>query len=308
MNKVDFDFYELVNKIKNMSVDEIFFNIKKCFAKVHPDTQKSIQNFLNELNYWGTLDVLNNDYTEIYEKAKSLKEHIDDYVWLYNKLNDYSSKKLLFAILNNWYCYDFKNLSESMSKTFPHYFDLDLIPSFEDKVFVDVGAYTGDTTLDFIDTYKKYKKIYCYEMTTESMATVKENLNKYDNIVYLNKAVSNNNRIGYFTNELIDASTNKLINNGNVEVEIVSLDNDLLEKVDMIKMDIEGEEYNALLGCKNHIVNDKPILLISVYHNNEDLWKLPKLIDEFNGEYKFYLRNYGNNIFPTEIVLIALPI
>jgi len=308
MNKVDFDFYELVNKIKNMSVNEIFFNIKKCFAKVHPDTQKSIQNFLNELNYWGTLDVLNNDYTEIYEKAKSLKEHIDDYVWLYNKLNDYSSKKLLFAILNNWYCYDFKNLSESMSKVFSHYFDLDLIPSFEDKVFVDVGAYTGDTTLDFVDTYKKYKKIYCYEMTTESMATVKENLNKYDNIAYLNKAVSNNNRIGYFTNELIDASTNKLINNGNVEVEIVSLDNDLLEKVDMIKMDIEGEEYNALLGCKNHIVNDKPILLISVYHNNEDLWKLPKLIDEFNGEYKFYLRNYGNNIFPTEIVLIALPI
>lgn len=308
MNKVDFDFYELVNKIKNMSVDEIFFNIKKCFAKVHPDTQKSIQNFLNELNYWGTLDVSNNDYTEIYEKAKSLKEHIDDYVWLYNKLNDYSSKKLLFAILNNWYSYDFKNLSESMSKTFPHYFDLDLIPSFEDKVFVDVGAYTGDTTLDFVDTYKKYKKIYCYEMTTESMATVKENLNKYDNIVYLNKAVSNNNRIGYFTNDLIDASTNKLINNGNVEVEIVSLDNDLLEKVDMIKMDIEGEEYNALLGCKNHIVNDKPILLISVYHNNEDLWKLPKLIDEFNGEYKFYLRNYGNNVFPTEIVLLALPI
>ena len=308
MNKVDVEFNELVSKIKSMSIVEIFFNIKNSFSKVHPDTQKSIQNFLNEIKYWGTLDVYNNDYTEMYEKAKSLKEHIDDYVWLYDKLNDYSSKKLLFAILNNWYCYDFKNLSESMSKTFPHYFDLDLIPSFEDKVFVDVGAYTGDTTLDFVDTYKKYKKIYCYEMTTESMATVKENLNKYDNIVYLNKAVSNNNRIGYFTNDLIDASTNKLINNGNVEVEIVSLDNDLLEKVDMIKMDIEGEEYNALLGCKNHIVNDKPILLISVYHNNEDLWKLPKLIDEFNGEYKFYLRNYGNNIFPTEIVLLALPI
>lgn len=305
MNKVDFDFYELVNKIKNMSVEEIFFNIKKYFAKVHPDTQKSIQNFLNELNYWGTLDVSNNDYTEIYEKAKSLKEHIDDYIWLYNKLNDYSSKKLLFAILNNWYCYDFKTLSESMNKTFLHYFDLDLIPSFEDKVFVDVGAYTGDTTLDFINSYKRYKKIYCYEMTTESMATVKENLNKYDNIIYLNKAVSNNSRIGYFTNELIDASTNKLVNNGNVEVLIVSLDDDITEKIDMIKMDIEGEEYNALLGCKNHIINDKPILLISVYHNNEDLWRIPKIIDEFNGEYNFYLRNYGNNIFPTEIVLIA---
>ena len=308
MNKVDVEFNELVSKIKSMSIVEIFFNIKNSFSKVHPDTQKSIQNFLNEIKYWGTLDVYNNDYTEMYEKAKSLKEHIDDYVWLYDKLNDYSSKKLLFAILNNWYCYDFKNLSDCMNKTFLHYFDLDIIPTFTNKVFVDVGAYIGDSTKDFIDTYKNYKNIYCYEMTSETMATLKNNLCKYENIVYLNKAVSSSNGVGYFTDELIDASTNKLVNNGNVETEIVSLDNDITEKVDMIKMDIEGEEYNALVGCKNHIINDKPILLISVYHNNEDLWKLPKLINEFNSEYNFYLRNYGNNIFPTEIVLIAVPI
>ena len=307
MNKVDIEFNELVNKIKNMNVDEIFYNIKKSFLKVHPDTQKSIQNFLNELNYWGTLDIDKNDYTEIFEKAKSLKEHIEDYIWLYNKLKDYSSKKLLFAILNNWYCYDFKNLSDCMNKTFLHYFDLDIVPSFNNKVFVDIGSYIGDTVQDFIDTYKKYKKIYCYEMTAESMAIVKENLSKYENIIYNNKAVSNNNRLGYFTTELIDASTNKLVTNGNVEIEIVSLDNDITESIDMIKMDIEGEEYNALLGCKNHIINDRPILMISVYHNNEDLWKLPKLIDEFNNKYDFYLRNYGNNVFPTEIVLIAVP-
>ena len=307
MNKVDIEFNELVNKIKNMNVDEIFYNIKKSFLKVHPDTQKSIQNFLNELNYWGTLDIDKNDYTKIKKKAKSLKEHIEDYIWLYNKLKDYSSKKLLFAILNNWYCYDFKNLSDCMNKTFLHYFDLDIVPSFNNKVFVDIGSYIGDTVQDFIDTYKKYKKIYCYEMTAESMAIVKENLSKYENIIYNNKAVSNNNRLGYFTTELIDASTNKLVTNGNVEIEIVSLDNDITESIDMIKMDIEGEEYNALLGCKNHIINDRPILMISVYHNNEDLWKLPKLIDEFNNKYDFYLRNYGNNVFPTEIVLIAVP-
>ena len=84
-------------------------------------------------------------------------------------------------------------------------------------------------------------------------------------------------------------------------------DNDILEKIDIIKMDIEGSEYNALIGYKNHIINDNPILLISVYHNNEDLWKLPKLIYDYNNNYNFYLRFYGNNIFPTEIVLFAVP-
>ena len=72
-------------------------------------------------------------------------------------------------------------------------------------------------------------------------------------------------------------------------------------------MDIEGSEEKALLGSINHIKNDYPKLLISVYHDNDHLWKIPKLISEINDSYDFYLRCYGNNIYPTEIVLFAIP-
>ena len=290
-----------------MTLDEIFINIKNNFNKVHKDTQKSIEKFLNDFKYWGTLDTEKNDYNEIYEKAKSLYEHIDDYIWLYNNLSDYSSKKLLFGILNNWYQYDFITLKESMSLNYKHYFDLDIIPYSNNQVFVDVGAYIGDTTQDFINTYNNYKKIYCYEVTLETMAKLKNNLSKYNNIIYKNKAVSNDNSIMYLKESNINSSANQVDNSGTIEVETVSLDNDILEKIDIIKMDIEGSEHNALIGCKNHIINDNPTLLISVYHNNEDLWKLPKLIYEYNNNYNFYLRYYSNYIFPTEIVLFAIP-
>ena len=305
MNIIDKNFNDLVIKIKNMTL-EIFINIKNSFNKVHPDTQKSIQKFLNDFKYWGTLDIEKNDYNEIYEKAKSFYEHIDDYIWLYNNLKDYTSKKLLYAILNNWYQYDFITLKECMNNNFKHYFDLDIIPNCNNQVFVDIGSFIGDTTLDYIETYNNYKRIYCYEITNYTMATLKNNLSKYENIIYKNKAVSNENSIMYLKNSLVNSSANQIDNNGDIEIETVSLDNDILEKIDMIKMDIEGSEYNALIGAKNHIINDNPILLISVYHNNEDLWKLPKLINEYNN-YNFYLRFYGNNIFPTEIVLFAMP-
>ena len=307
MNIIDKNFNNFVLKIKNMNLEEIFLNIKNNFNKVHPDTQKSIQKFLNDFNYWGTLDIEKNDYNEIYEKAKSFYEHIDDYIWLYNNLKDYTSKKILFAILNNWYQYDFSTLKECMNYNYKHYFDLDVIPNCDNQVFVDVGAYIGDTTLDYIKIYNNYKKIYCYEITNYTMAILKNNLGEYKNIVYKNKAVSCENSILYLKNSLVNSSANQVDNNGEIEIETVSLDNDILEKIDMIKMDIEGSEYNALIGAKNHIINDKPILLISVYHNNEDLWKLPKLIYEYNNNYNFYLRYYGNNIFPTEIVLFATP-
>ena len=193
-----------------------------------------------------------------------------------------------------------------MNNNFKHYFDLDIIPNCNNQVFVDIGSFIGDTTLDYIETYNNYKRIYCYEITNYTMATLKNNLSKYENIIYKNKAVSNENSIMYLKNSLVSSSANQIDNNGDIEIETVSLDNDILEKIDMIKMDIEGSEYNALIGAKNHIINDNPILLISVYHNNEDLWKLPKLINEYNN-YNFYLRFYGNNIFPTEIVLFAMP-
>lgn len=307
MNIIDKNFNDFVLKIKNMNLEEIFLNIKNNFNKVHPDTQKSIQKFLNDFNYWGTLDIEKNDYNEIYEKAKSFYEHIDDYIWLYNNLKDYTSKKILFAILNNWYQYDFSTLKECMNYNYKHYFDLDVIPNCDNQVFVDVGAYIGDTTLDYIKIYNNYKKIYCYEITNYTMAILKNNLGEYKNIVYKNKAASCENSIMYLKNSLVNSSANQVDNNGEIEIETVSLDNDILEKIDMIKMDIEGSEYNALIGAKNHIINDNPILLISVYHNNEDLWKLPKLIYEYNINYNFYLRYYGNNIFPTEIVLFATP-
>ena len=306
LNAIDNNFNEFVHKIKNMSLEEIFNNMKINFSKINLEVQISIQKFVNDFGYWGNLNLLNNDYEEIYLKAKSLFEHIEKYEWLYDNLYDYTSKKLLYSILNNWYEYDFRNLKDCMHKTFSHYFDLDLIPDCQDMVFVDVGAYIGDTTLDFINNYIIYKKIYCYEMTNETLTILKNNLSKYKNIIYRNKAVSEFKSIKYIKSSSIDSSANQLVETGEKEIETVCLDEDILEKIDIIKMDIEGEEYKALLGTKNHIIKDKPILLISVYHNNDDLWKIPELIASYN-DYKFYLRNYGGNIYPTEIVLIAIP-
>ena len=95
---------------------------------------------------------------------------------------------------------------------------------------------------------------------------------------------------------------------GEKEVIAVSLDEDIKEPITLLKMDIEGSEQKALLGAKEHIINDSPKLLISVYHNHEDIWKIPRIIEDMTPDtYNFYLRSYGGNVFPTEIVLIALP-
>lgn len=306
MNYVDANFKWLMNRIREKNEDEIFQHIKTRYDLLPNEIKDSMEQFLSDFGYWGKLDSKNEEYEEIRNKAISFSEHLEDFEFLYSKLNDYRSKKLLFGILYNWYDYDFHTLKELMDVTFCHYFDLDLIKC-EDEVFVDVGAYIGDTTLDFIHSFgeNSYRKIYCYEMTPSTFGDLLGNTISFPNIDCRNKAISDKQEILHMSANTTSSSANTLSLTGN-EIEAVSLDEDISEKITMIKMDIEGAEEKALIGARKHIQEDHPKLLISVYHNHEDLWKIPKLIEEICPGYTFYLRFYGSNIFPTEIVLFGI--
>lgn len=73
-----------------------------------------------------------------------------------------------------------------------------------------------------------------------------------------------------------------------VEIETIALDGYIEDKVTFIKMDIEGAEFAALKGAERIICNQKPKLAISVYHRREDIWEIPKLLLEYNPDYKFF--------------------
>ena len=293
---------------KKQTLEEVYNTIYDNFLKINSSIQKSLEDYFDKFDYWGKLKIKDNNFEELHNRAISLKEHIEDYIWLYNKLEDYRSKKLLFAILNNWYQFDFNTLNTSIEKNYPHYFDLDIVKCDKNEIFVDLGAYIGDTIADYLNYYglDNYKKIYCYEITNESFNVLQNNLSKFDNIEFRKKAVSNQEGKIFIKESNVDPSANTISTNGNISIETVTIDNDIKEDVTMIKMDIEGAEEKALLGCQKQIIKNKPKLLISVYHNHEDLWKIPRMISNMKPNYKFYLRYYGNNIFPTEIVLIAV--
>lgn len=305
MNYVDHNFNWLMQEIEQKSKEEVFLHIKDKYLSLSSHTKEALENFLNTFCYWGKLNEELEEFEEIENKAESLKEHIEDYKWLYHNLKDYRSKKLLFAILYNWYDYDFNTLKELMDHTYCHYFDLDILKC-KDETFVDVGAYIGDTTLDFIHSYQNYHKIYCYEMTDEIFPLLLDNTKSYSNIECRKKAISNKQEILSFQKNESSNSANNIKENGDYKIEAISLDEDIKEPITLLKMDIEGYEKKAIEGCKKHIYKDHPKLLISVYHNHEDLWKIPKMIEEICPGYQFYLRFYGNNLFPTEIVLFGI--
>lgn len=308
MNVIDREFQNLVSEIKSLTEKEIYHRIRRNFDNIPDETKRSFMDFFNKFGYWGLLDIDNNNYEEIELKEMALYNHIDDFVWLYDKLADYRSKKTLYSILNNWYNYDFYTTTRTKESLYDDYFDLDIIKCDENEVIVDLGAYTGDTILSYIHNYgeNSYKKIYCYEITPSTFEVLKENLKTFPNIEYRLKGISDEETTMSISNNIESESANSLIKSEEGEITVTTLDKDINDKITLLKMDIEGFEQKALNGCKNHILNDHPKLLISVYHNNEDLWKIAKMIYEIHDDYKFYLRYNSSPLYPTEITLLAI--
>lgn len=59
-----------------------------------------------------------------------------------------------------------------------------------------------------------------------------------------------------------------------------------LQRVDFIKMDIEGAEMDAIEGAANTIRRFKPRLAISGYHKPADLWEIPQKLRSLNPGYE----------------------
>lgn len=72
-----------------------------------------------------------------------------------------------------------------------------------------------------------------------------------------------------------------------------------LERLDFIKMDIEGSELAALKGAAESITRFKPKLAICVYHKPEDYIVIPEFINALGLGYRFYLKHHFMNGWET---------
>jgi len=72
----------------------------------------------------------------------------------------------------------------------------------------------------------------------------------------------------------------------------------------LVKMDIEGGEYDALMGAVRTIKEYRPGLTVCLYHRPDDLWRIPALIRSWDLGYKFYLRGHACNGY--ELILYAI--
>lgn len=310
-NQFDNEFLMLINIFRKTSSEGLFEALKQAMFDMKKRSERDYTVFVEyfaKFPLWGTLDPNRQDYDTLKRRAAVLKHHSYDFVWLFRRLSDYLSKRTLFAILMNWAVIDMAMLTKVKS-IFPDYFEPDIFPDNKDDIFVDVGAYTGDSIYKYVSNYGYgYKKIYAYEISSKSCEQIQKNLGTLHDLEIRCKGAGSAAGEFFLSESAFDPSANMISesgkNNGQ-RVEVAALDDELPDGFTFLKMDIEGAEYEALKGSERNIRSRHPKLAICTYHGYDDIWRIPALIDRYNPDYKFYMRYNGGNLIATEFVLLA---
>lgn len=187
------------------------------------------------------------------------------------------------------------------------YFVQNIINLGTDEIFLDCGAYNGDTVEAFLKvTNHKFNKIYSFEPIFENFIQLQKKYEQDANIICINKGISDKEEQRTF---LIGGSGSRMVENEEntkncVEVNVMSIDSLHLENVTFIKMDIEGCELEGLKGALNTIQKYKPKLAICLYHKFSDIFEIPMWIAQLDLGYQFYIRHHSKIFWETVLYAI----
>jgi len=206
----------------------------------------------------------------------------------------------------------------------------------EDEVYVDGGAFTGDTIAQFMRAVGgKFRHIHSFEPSSTNNRAIKDMLSSSQNTFAWPIA----SRITLHEKGLWDSDTTLLFNASQVvemdgneaaisppsahivdtglaghlydkqqeaeisaQVPVTTVDAATNREATFIKLEIEGSELQALHGAKESISRNRPKMAISIYHKPEDLETLLDFVLETGHDYQLGFRQH-NPWVPVAMVL-----
>ncbi|WP_185806957.1 FkbM family methyltransferase [Bacillus sp. HMF5848] len=245
-----------------------------------------------------------NCFTIFKNYSQVVYDNIQKFKCVYEFLADEKSRKILVDRINYCKTSNKSYLIPQQSVT-PQYFDPSLIKISKNEVFIDGGAFTGDTVEEFLKQSKgQFKQIYSFEPEQSKCKEFSEKFNEFKNIELFRCGLwSEIKRLKF--NATNDGASGLNIS-GNIEVPVTSIDSVLNRKpVTFIKLDIEGAELEALKGAEYSIKKFRPKLAICIYHNPLDIVEIPLYIKKLYPEYKIFMRHYSDTAAETICYAIA---
>jgi FkbM family methyltransferase len=110
---------------------------------------------------------------------------------------------------------------------------------------------------------RKFQTVYTFELDPDNFAALRMNLNHIDNIVYRNAALTDfHGSVGVDRIKPNNIGAHQVKADG--DIPTVMIDDLGLEDLDLLWLDIEGSEHQALLGATKTIHACSPVIVLEL--------------------------------------------
>ncbi|MEE1218317.1 MAG: FkbM family methyltransferase [Ruminococcus sp.] len=275
-----------VKKLSDFEQELGDFNIALCFASQLEDVMNTIKSVAAKHN---TLVPSVPVFGDILFDDDFIKANSEKINQAYSLMADDLSKSVYKNILSFYYTGKLELLDEITTDKDEAFNNILKLGSNE--VYLDLGAYNGDTIDEFLHySGGTYRKIIAFEPNSKNFEKLKKHCENMDKVELWQLGAYSKNTILYFNNK---AGRNSAITESGTQTRVATPDTILAGiAASYIKADVEGADFQTLLGMKNTLKTFKPKLNFSAYHRFEDIFELPLLIKQLNSDYKIFMRHH----------------
>lgn len=304
--------YEYNNDYERKVIDS-FYEIYE-----RPDFREK---FLNLVEGLDSEDV--EEIVKILQRQRLIKDTMGQKIDLFTEEEqklilemDRELKQQVFRVADDMYCYKhyFLPIPHFEASVFVYKHGIDCIEhpeKLQNKDILDVGGYIGDSILVLKPLTSR--RVYSFEATEKNFALMEKTieLNQLKNVIPERMALGSEKGV---MEMMLAGSSSAFHENGIVtvtgteNVEVDTLDAYMEGKdieAGLIKVDIEGAEQDFLKGARKTIEKQKPVLLMSIYHNADDFFDIKPIIESWNLGYKFRIHKPVDYSVSREVLLIA---
>lgn len=194
----------------------------------------------------------------------------------------------------------------------------------EGDFVIDGGSCWGDTSLYFADLTGPKGKVFSFEFVENNIQIQNDNLKLNHGLEDTVKIISSpldavtGKTVDFIPNgpgSTIDNDISEFVINNQSgarqdrKIYTVAIDDMVkdktMEKVDFIKLDVEGSELNVLKGSRETILKYRPKMAISIYHKLSDFVDIPKYLSSICKDYEFFLDHF--HLDESETIVFAKP-
>lgn len=171
----------------------------------------------------------------------------------------------------------------------------------KNSIVLDIGANIGNHTL-YWNKISKVKKVYAFEPVDDTYKILQKNIELNEvipnsisiNHIWLGDRIGKASVNGVYNLQNIGGTSIKMDDNGNFNVTTLDTfieENFTENKIDLIKIDVEGFEYQVLVGAKDTLTKYNPIIIIESF--NDKFEKVNSLLNKYGYEKVKDLPNFN---------------